>query len=92
MVQTYFQSLTAFYEKVAKTENGALSIFWKQQLQEMANTSDLSALKSACKVSDEMREPFIGEIGKIEALLDRLSNQTPSFFFMASFSGMEWLR
>ena len=80
LVQTYFQSLTAFYEKVAKTENGALSIFWKQQLQEMATTSDLSALKSACKVSDEMREPFSVEIRKIEALLDRLSNQTPSFF------------
>jgi peptide/nickel transport system permease protein len=80
LVQTYFQSLTAFYEKVAKTENGALSIFWKQQLQEMATTSDLSALKSACKVSDEMREPFSVEIRKIEALLGRLSNQTPSFF------------
>jgi peptide/nickel transport system permease protein len=80
LVQTYFQELTSFYEKVAKTENGALSIFWKQQLQEMANTSDFSALKSACKVSDEMREPFSVEIRKIETLLDRLSNQTPSFF------------
>jgi len=80
LVQTYFQSLTAFYEKVAQTENSALSIFWKQQLQEMANTSDLLALKSACNVSDEMQEPFIAEIRKIEAILDRLSNQTPSFF------------
>jgi peptide/nickel transport system permease protein len=80
LVQTYFQELTSFYEKVAKTENGPVSIFWKQQLQEMANTSDFSALKSACKVSDEMREPFSVEIRKIETLLDRLSNQTPSFF------------
>jgi peptide/nickel transport system permease protein len=80
LVQTYFQSLTAFYEKVAQTENSASSIFWKQQLQEMANTSDLIELKSACKVSDEMQEPFIAEIRKIEAILDRLSNQTPSFF------------
>ena len=80
LVQTYFQSLTAFYEKVAKTENGPVSIFWKQQLQEMANTSDFSALKSACQVSDEMREPFIEELMKIEGLLDRLSHKTPSFF------------
>lgn len=80
LVQTYFQTLAAFYEKVAKSENRALSIFWKQQLEEMANTSDLSVLKSACKVSSEMGEPFIGEIRNIEALLDRLSNQTPSFF------------
>ena len=80
LVQTYYQSLTAFYEKVEQTENSTLSIFWKQQLQEMANSSDLSAVKTACQVSEEMREPYIGEIRKIEDLVNRLSYQTPSFF------------
>ena len=80
LVQTYFQALTSFYEKVAQTENGPVSIFWKQQLQEMANTSDLSAIKAACQVSDEMREPFIEELMKIEGLLERLTYQSPSFF------------
>ena len=80
LVQTYFQALTSFYEKVAQTENGPVSIFWKQQLQEMANTSDLSAVKAACQVSDEMREPYIEELRKIEHLLDQLSQETPSFF------------
>jgi len=80
LVQTYFQALTAFYEKVAQTENGQVSIFWKQQLLEMANTSDLSVVKTACKASDEMREPFIEELRKLEGLLNRLSYQTPSFF------------
>ena len=80
LVQTYYQSLTAFYEKIEQTENSTLSIFWKQQLQEMANSSDLSAVKTACRVSEEMREPYIGEIRKIEDLVNRLSYQTPSFF------------
>ena len=80
LVQTYYQSLTAFYEKVEQTENSTLSIFWKQQLQEMANTSDLSAVKTACQVSDEMREPYIVEVRKIENLVNRLSYQKPSFF------------
>ena len=80
LVQTYFHALTSFYEKVAQTENGPVSIFWKQQLQEMANTSDLSAIKAACQVSDEMREPFIEELMKIEGLLERLTYQSPSFF------------
>jgi peptide/nickel transport system permease protein len=80
LVQAYFQTLTAFYEKVARTENGPVSIFWKQQLQEMANTADLSAVKAICQVSDEMRGPYVDELGKIERLVDRLSYQTPSFF------------
>jgi peptide/nickel transport system permease protein len=80
LVQTYFQTLTAFYEKVAQTENGQVSIFWKQQLQEMANTADLSVVKAACQASDEMREPYIEELRKIEGLLIRLSYQSPSFF------------
>ena len=80
LVQTYFQTLTAFYEKVARTENGQVSIFWKQQLQEMANTADLSVVKAACQASDEMREPYIEELRKIEGLLIRLSYQSPSFF------------
>jgi peptide/nickel transport system permease protein len=80
LVQTYFQTLTAFYEKVAQTENGQVSIFWKQQLQEMANTADLSVVKAACQASDEMREPYFEELRKIEGLLIRLSYQSPSFF------------
>lgn len=80
LVQTYFQTLTAFYEKVAQTENGQVSIFWKQQLQEMANTADLSVVKAACQASDEIREPYIEELRKIEGLLIRLSYQSPSFF------------
>ena len=80
LVQTYFQTLTAFYEKVAQTENGQVSIFWKQQLQEMANTADLSVVKAACQASGEMREPYIEELRKIEGLLIRLSYQSPSFF------------
>ena len=80
LVQTYFQTLTAFYEKVARTENGQVSIFWKQQLQEMANTADLSVVKAACQASDEIREPYIEELRKIEGLLIRLSYQSPSFF------------
>jgi peptide/nickel transport system permease protein len=80
LVQTYFQTLTAFYEKVAQTENGQVSILWKQQLQEMANTADLSVVKAACQASDEMREPYIEELRKIEGLLIRLSYQSPSFF------------
>jgi len=80
LVQTYFQTLTAFYEKVARTENGQVSIFWKQQLQEMANTADLSVVKAACQASDEMREPYLEELRKIEGLLIRLSYQSPSFF------------
>ena len=31
LVQTYFQALTAFYEKVALTEKGPVSMFWKEQ-------------------------------------------------------------
>lgn len=80
LVQTYFQTLTAFYEKVAQTENGQVSIFWKQQLHEMANTADLSVVKAACQASGEMREPYIEELRKIEGLLIRLSYQSPSFF------------
>jgi peptide/nickel transport system permease protein len=80
LVQTYYQSLTAFYEKIEQTENSTLFIFWKQQLQEMANSFDLSAVKTACRVSEEMREPYIGEIRKIEDLVNSLSYQTPSFF------------
>jgi len=80
LVQTYFQTLTAFYEKVAQTETGQVSIFWKQQLQEMANTADLSVVKAACQASDEIREPYIEELRKIEGLLIRLSYQSPSFF------------
>lgn len=80
LVQTYFQALTVFYEKVAIADNGPVSIFWKQQLQEMANTSDLSVLKASCQVSDEMRAPYIKEVRKIERLVDRLSYQKPSFF------------
>ena len=80
LVQTYFQTLTAFYEKVAQTENGQVSIFWKQQLQEMANTADLSVVKAVCQASDEIREPYIEELRKIEGLLIRLSYQSPSFF------------
>lgn len=80
LVQTYFQALTAWYEKVAQTENGPQSIFWKQHLQEMSNTADLSVLKASCQVSDEMSAPYIREIRKIEDLLNRLSYQKPSFF------------
>jgi peptide/nickel transport system permease protein len=65
---------------VAQTENGQVSIFWKQQLQEMANTTDLSVVKAACQASDEIREPYIEELRKIEGLLIRLSYQSPSFF------------
>ncbi|MDP4852115.1 MAG: hypothetical protein NWR22_02930, partial [Saprospiraceae bacterium] len=49
LVQSYFQALTSFYEKVALTENGPVSIFWKQRLQEIANSSNLSEVKSACQ-------------------------------------------
>ncbi|MDP4814330.1 MAG: ABC transporter permease, partial [Saprospiraceae bacterium] len=41
----------------------------------------------ACQVSDEMREPFIEELMKIEGLLDRLSHKTPSFFSWLPYPG-----
>lgn len=80
LVQSYYQSLSSFYEKVSQLENKRLSIFWKERLQKIAYLDDLTAINANLSVSKEMERPFDAEIRKVKGIINQLSKCSPSFF------------
>jgi peptide/nickel transport system permease protein len=80
LVQDYFQALTNFYEKVARSSQPVSDQFWKIRLQEMALSDNVADLRSKMKVPQKMRGSFESEYGRINKMLSGLSKNTPSFF------------
>jgi len=80
LVQSYFYTLTTFYENLKKINHPTQSVFWKKKLQEIALLSDLSTIQSEMMVPEEMSAPYIEDYRKWTGIVKKMAVSKPSFF------------